>query len=90
MRKTAKGLVKYAKAQLGNPYWYGTFGQKGYSLLNRSDSCQSGSTKVLVQRRMQDNLFFFVPPKKKQKDVQLYSLFQTFSAMQQYEKVEEK
>lgn len=28
MRKTAKGLVKYAKAQLGNPYWYGTFGQK--------------------------------------------------------------
>ena len=24
--KTAKGLVEYAKAQLGLPYWYGTFG----------------------------------------------------------------
>lgn len=27
MEKTAKGLVEYAKAQLGRPYWYGTFGQ---------------------------------------------------------------
>ena len=27
MAKTAKGLVNYAKAQLGRPYWYGTFGQ---------------------------------------------------------------
>ena len=27
MEKTAKGLVAYAKAQLGRPYWYGTFGQ---------------------------------------------------------------
>ena len=27
MSKTAKGLVEYAKAQLGRPYWYGTFGQ---------------------------------------------------------------
>jgi hypothetical protein len=27
MAKTAKGLVEYAKAQLGKPYWYGTFGQ---------------------------------------------------------------
>lgn len=26
--KTAKGLVEYANAQLGLPYWYGTFGQK--------------------------------------------------------------
>ena len=25
--KTNKGLVEYAKAQLGKPYWYGTFGQ---------------------------------------------------------------
>lgn len=25
--KTAAGLVEYAKAQLGKPYWYGTFGQ---------------------------------------------------------------
>lgn len=25
--KTNKGLVEYAKAQLGLPYWYGTFGQ---------------------------------------------------------------
>ena len=27
MQKTAKGLVEYALAQLGRPYWYGTFGQ---------------------------------------------------------------
>ena len=27
MEKTAQGLIEYAKAQLGRPYWYGTFGQ---------------------------------------------------------------
>ena len=27
MTKTAKGLVEYVIAQLGRPYWYGTFGQ---------------------------------------------------------------
>ena len=27
MEKTNTGLVAYAKAQLGKPYWYGTFGQ---------------------------------------------------------------
>lgn len=27
MEKTARGLVEYAKAQLGRPYWYGTYGQ---------------------------------------------------------------
>ena len=27
MRKTATGLVEYAKAQVGRPYWYGCFGQ---------------------------------------------------------------
>ena len=27
MEKTAKGLVEYAIAQIGRPYWYGTFGQ---------------------------------------------------------------
>ena len=27
MEKTAKGLVEYVLAQLGKPYWYGTFGQ---------------------------------------------------------------
>lgn len=33
--KTSAGLVAYVKAQLGNPYWYGTFGQKATkSLLN--------------------------------------------------------
>lgn len=29
MSKTNFGLVNYAKAQLGNPYWWGTFGQYG-------------------------------------------------------------
>lgn len=27
MSKSAAGLVEYASAQLGRPYWYGTFGQ---------------------------------------------------------------
>lgn len=27
MKKTNSGLVAYAKAQVGKPYWYGTFGQ---------------------------------------------------------------
>ena len=27
MKKTAKGLVEYAKAQLGRPYWFGGYGQ---------------------------------------------------------------
>lgn len=27
MNKTAQGLVDYCKAQLGKPYWWGTFGQ---------------------------------------------------------------
>lgn len=27
MAKTARGLISYAKAQIGKPYWYGTFGQ---------------------------------------------------------------
>lgn len=27
MEKTSKGLIEYAEAQLGNPYWMGTFGQ---------------------------------------------------------------
>lgn len=26
MKKTSAGLVEYARAQLGRPYWYGTFG----------------------------------------------------------------
>lgn len=29
MEKTNIGLVEYAKAQIGKPYWYGTFGQEG-------------------------------------------------------------
>lgn len=28
MSKTNTGLVEYAKAQLGKPYWWGTFGQR--------------------------------------------------------------
>ena len=29
MSKTNTGLVEYAKAQVGKPYWYGTFGRLG-------------------------------------------------------------
>ena len=28
MSKTSNGLIEYAKAQVGKPYWYGTYGQK--------------------------------------------------------------
>ena len=33
MEKTARGLVEYAIAQLGRPYWYGTFGQMAFPAL---------------------------------------------------------
>ena len=33
MNKTNKGLVEYAKAQVGKPYWFGTFGQTATELL---------------------------------------------------------
>ena len=38
--KTAKGLVEYAKAQLGLPYWYGTFGQTGTEKLYKDKKTQ--------------------------------------------------
>lgn len=38
--KTAKGLVEYAKAQLGLPYWYGTFGNIGTAALYASKKKQ--------------------------------------------------
>lgn len=33
MAKTNSGLAKYAKLQVGLPYWFGTFGQKGSAQL---------------------------------------------------------
>ena len=33
MQKNNIGLVEYCKAQLGRPYWYGTFGQKATKYL---------------------------------------------------------
>ena len=40
MSKTNTGLVEYAKAQLGKPYWWGTFGQ-------------TASAALLAQKRAQ-------------------------------------
>lgn len=40
MSKTNTGLVAYAKAQLGLPYWYGTFGQTGTASLLESKARQ--------------------------------------------------
>jgi hypothetical protein len=40
MAKTAKGLVDYCKAQLGKPYWYGTFGNKATQSLLTSKTNQ--------------------------------------------------
>ena len=40
MSKTNNGLVEYAKAQLGKPYWFGTFGQTSTELLHKSKKKQ--------------------------------------------------
>lgn len=40
MSKTNLGLVEYCKAQLGLPYWYGTFGQIATQGLLRQKSAQ--------------------------------------------------
>jgi hypothetical protein len=40
MSKTNKGLVEYVKAQLGKPYWFGTFGQTSTELLYQSKKKQ--------------------------------------------------
>ena len=40
MVKTNIGLVEYCKAQLGKPYWYGTFGQTATKNLLRQKSAQ--------------------------------------------------
>ena len=38
--KTNSGLVKYAKAQVGKPYWYGTYGQTATAALLKSKKAQ--------------------------------------------------
>jgi hypothetical protein len=38
--KTNTGLVEYAKAQLGKPYWYGTFGQMTTAALHGAKKAQ--------------------------------------------------
>lgn len=40
MAKTNLGLVEYAKAQLGLPYWYGTYGQTATEALHNSKAAQ--------------------------------------------------
>lgn len=40
MKKTNTGLVNYAKKQVGNPYWYGTFGQISTVALYNSKKAQ--------------------------------------------------
>ena len=40
MSKTNTGLVAYCKAQLGKPYWYGTFGQTASKSLHNSKKAQ--------------------------------------------------
>lgn len=40
MAKTNTGLVEYAKAQLGKPYWYGTFGQMTTAALHNAKKAQ--------------------------------------------------
>ena len=42
--KSNSGLVEYAKAQLGLPYWYGTFGQIATECLFRSKAKQYAAT----------------------------------------------
>lgn len=45
MSKTNTGLVEYALAQLGKPYWWGTFGQ-------------TASAALLTQKRMQYPVYY--------------------------------
>lgn len=40
MAKTNTGLIAYAKANLGNPYWYGTFGNRASEALLNSKARQ--------------------------------------------------
>ena len=40
MAKTNSGLIAYARAQLGRPYWWGTFGQIGSASLFRAKKAQ--------------------------------------------------
>ena len=40
MAKTNSGLVAYAKAQVGKPYWYGTYGQLASASLYKSKKAQ--------------------------------------------------
>lgn len=40
MSKTAAGLVAYAKAQVGRPYWFGTFGQIANEALYKAKKAQ--------------------------------------------------
>lgn len=40
MSKTGKGLAAYCKAQLGRPYWWGTFGQRATDGLYRQKKAQ--------------------------------------------------
>jgi hypothetical protein len=40
MAKTNRGLVAYAKAQVGGAYWYGTFGQKSSEALYKQKKKQ--------------------------------------------------
>lgn len=54
--KTAAGLVEYCRAQLGLPYWYGTFGQTAtHTLLlekSRQYPSQYPASRVLRARSM--------------------------------------
>lgn len=40
MTKTNSGLLAYAKAQVGNPYWYGTYGQTATAALHAAKKKQ--------------------------------------------------
>ena len=40
MSKTNSGLIKYAKAQIGLPYWWGTFGQTASAALHTAKKAQ--------------------------------------------------
>lgn len=53
-KKTAAGLVAYCEAQLGKPYWYGTFGQ--VSTTNLLDSKMNQYPKYYTASNFVDQL----------------------------------
>lgn len=57
MAKNANGLVAYCQAQLGKPYWYGTFGQKATEKLWNDKAAQYPKYYTTIRKNKASKLF---------------------------------